>query len=134
MGGADGARRVKPTLVFVYNAADGVFAAIGDAIHKAVSPDTYPCSLCAITYGAVSMRPEWRAYLRTLPYPTRFLHRGEFTRAYPGVAVPLPAILLDAGHGDPRVLVDAGTLNGVGDIEELIRALDAALAPKLDSA
>ncbi len=115
------------TLVFVYNAADGVFAAIGDAVHKVVSPDTYPCSLCAITYGALRMRPEWRAYLRSLPYPARFLHRREFARAYPGVAVPLPAILLDPGNDDPRILVDAGTLDGVGDVEALIGALDAAL-------
>ena len=119
---------MKPTLVFVYNAADGVFAAIGDAVHKAVSPDTYPCSLCAITYGAVRMRPEWRACLKSLPYPTRFLHRGEFARAYPGVEVTLPAILLDGGQDDPRILVDAGTLNGIGDVEALIRTLDAALA------
>jgi hypothetical protein len=119
---------MKPTLIFVYNAADGVFAAIGDAVHKVVSPDTYPCSLCAITYGALRMRPEWRAYLKSLPYPARFLHRGEFARAYPGVAVPLPAILLDPGHDDPRVLVNAGTLNGVDDVEGLIGALNAALA------
>lgn len=116
------------TLLFVYNAADGVFAAIGDAVHKVVSPNTYPCSLCAITYGAVRMRPEWRAYLTSLPYPVRFLHRGEFARAYPGVAVTLPAILLDPGHDDPRILVDAGTLNGIGNVEALIRTLDAALA------
>ncbi len=118
------------TLLFVYNAADGVFAAIGDAVHKIVSPDTYPCSLCAITYGALRMKPEWRAYLKSLPYPARFLHRGEFARAYPGVTVPLPAILFDPVNDDPRVLVDAGTLNGIGDVESLIGVLDAALATR----
>ncbi len=127
MGRAAGDGPVKPTLIFVYNAADGVFAAIGDAVHKVLSPVTYPCSLCTITYGALRMRPEWRAYLESLPYPARFLHRGEFARAYPGLTVPLPAILLDAGRDDPRILVDAGTLNGIGDVEELIGALDAAL-------
>jgi hypothetical protein len=127
MGGAGGDGRVT-TLLFVYNADDGLFAAIGDAVHKLVSPDSYPCSLCAITYGAVRMRPEWRAYLRSLPYPARFLHRGAFARAYPGVAVPLPAILLDAGHDDPRVLVDAGTLDRIDGVEALIAALDTALS------
>jgi hypothetical protein len=116
------------TLLFVYNADDGLFAAIGDAVHKLVSPDSYPCSLCAITYGAVRMRPEWRAYLRSVPYPARFLHRGAFARAYPGVAVPLPAILLDAGHDDPRLLVDAGTLDRIDGVEALIAALDTALS------
>lgn len=116
----------RPELLFVYNADEGLFAAIGDAVHKAVSPGTYPCSLCAVSYGAVRMRPEWRAYLKALPYQTRFFHRQDFRRAYPAVAVELPAILLDEG-GSPRVLVDAGTLNGVGDVKELIAALSAAL-------
>ncbi|PAX07303.1 hypothetical protein CKY28_14890 [Sphingomonas lenta] len=113
-------------LLFVYNADEGLFAALGDAVHKAVSPDTYPCSLCAVSYGAVRMRPEWRAHLRSLPYATRFFHRQDFRRAYPELDVELPAILLDQGSG-PRVLVDAGTLNGVGDVKELIDTLSRSL-------
>lgn len=117
----------RPELLFIYNADEGLFAAIGDAVHKAVSPETYQCSLCAVSYGAVRMRPEWRAYLRSLPYPTRFFHRQDFRRAYPELHVELPAILIDQG-GDPRILVDAGTLNSIGDVKELIAALDRALA------
>lgn len=115
------------TLVFVYNADDGLLAALADAVHKVVSPGTYPCSLCAITYGAVSMKPAWRAYLKALPYTTRFLHRQGFARAYPGLTVTLPAVLLDAG-GSTRVLIDAGTLDGLRDVDGLIAALEAALA------
>lgn len=118
---------MKPTLIFVYNAADGVFAAIGDAVHKAVSPDTYPCSLCAITYGAVRMRPEWRAYLKSLPYEVRFYHRPDFRRAYPAVDVSLPAILLSEDDETPRLLVDAATLNQIRDVDGLIATLGAAL-------
>ena len=122
------------TLIFVYNAEEGLFAALGDAIHKAVSPETYSCSLCAISYGAVSMRPEWRAHLRSLPYATRFHHRPDFRRAYPALAgLPLPAILLEEGSG-PRVLLDAGALNGLQDVKELIAALDSALAHAADAA
>lgn len=116
-----------PTLIFVYNAEEGLFAALGDAIHKAVSPETYSCSLCAISYGAVSMRPEWRAYLKSLPFRTKFHHRPDFRRAYPALKdLPLPAILLDEGSG-PRVLVDAATLDRVGDVDELIGTLERAL-------
>lgn len=119
---------MRPTLLFVYNAKEGLIAAISDAVHKAVSPETYPCSLCALSYGAVRMRPEWRAYLRSLPYEARFFHRPDFRRAYPALAgVALPAILLEEGSG-PRVMVDAGTLNGVGDVKGLIDVLDNALS------
>jgi hypothetical protein len=121
----DGA--VSGTLLIVYNADEGLFAALGDAVHKAVSPATYPCSLCAVSYGAVRMRPEWRAHLQALPYGTRFYHRPDFRRAYPALAaLPLPAILLDAEAG-PRVLLDASTLNALPDVEALIRALDGSL-------
>jgi hypothetical protein len=117
-----------PKLLIVYNADEGLFAALGDAVHKAVSPDTYPCSLCAITYGAVRMRPEWRRYLKSLPYEVRFYHRPDFHRAHPTlVRLPLPAILLDEGTG-PRVLLDASTLEGVSDVGGMIAALDGALA------
>lgn len=116
-----------PKLLIVYNAEEGLFAAIGDAVHKAVSPGTYPCSLCAVSYGAVRMRPEWRAYLKALPYEVRFHHRPDFRRAYPALAdLPLPAILLDEGAG-PRVLVGANALDRVSDVEELIAAMKAAL-------
>jgi hypothetical protein len=121
---------MKPTLVFVYNAADGVFAAIGDAVHKVVSPETYPCSLCAITYGAVSMRPEWRAYLKSLPYEVRFHHRPDFRQAFPALAgLPLPAILLDRGAG-PEPLLGAAALDGTDDVQELIARLGAALGDR----
>lgn len=119
---------MKPTLLFVYNADEGVFAAIGDAVHKVVSPDTYPCSLCAITYGALRMRPEWRAYLKSLPYEVRFHHRPDFRRAYPAFSVTLPAILFVEDDALPRVIVDAATLDRVRSLQELIAILESSLA------
>ena len=116
------------TLIFVYNADEGVIAALGDAVHKLLSPATYSCSLCAVSYGALRMRPAWAAYLKALPYATRFHHRPDFRRVFPDfAALPLPAILLDDGRG-PRVLIDAETLNGVRDVAGLIAAMEAALA------
>lgn len=115
------------TLLIVYNADEGLFAALGDAVHKALSPDTYACPLCAVSYGAMRMRPAWRDHLRRLPQETRFFHRQDFRRAYPALAdLPLPAILLDDG-AESRVLLDAATLHSMHDAGELIEALDRAL-------
>ena len=47
-------------LIFVYNADGGRLAGLQDMFHKILSPATYSCSLCAVTYGATSMRPEWQ--------------------------------------------------------------------------
>lgn len=118
----------ETALILVYNAPEGILAAIVDTVHKIVSPATYPCSLCAITHGAVSMRPAWRVYLASLPYPKRFYHRDGFRRAYQGLDVALPVILLADGDKTPRVLIDAATLATQADVESLIAMLDAALA------
>ncbi|RPD44643.1 hypothetical protein DNI29_21175 [Hymenobacter sediminis] len=80
-------------LLFVYNADSGLLNSALDTLHKTLSPATYACSLCAVTYGATSMRPEWRTFLRDLPVNTTFLHRDELRQRYPSLlAEPLPAI------------------------------------------
>lgn len=116
------------TLIFVYNAPDGIVAAMIDAAHKLISPATYPCSLCAVTYGALAMRRDWKAYLKTLPHTMRFYHRDGFRRAFPGLDIALPAVLIDEGHAQPRVLLDAATLDAQADVPALTATLGAALA------
>lgn len=79
-------------LLFVYNADSGMASGLLDMFHKILSPKTYPCSLCGITYGNTSMRPEWKQYIQSLPVTTRFLHRDEFVAQFPQLAdQPLPA-------------------------------------------
>ncbi len=116
-------------LIFVYNAEAGLFAGLIDSVHKLVSPSTYPCSLCAVTYGALTMHPRWRAYLRALPYPVAFYHRADFGAAFPAAAgQPLPLIALDRGSHF-EVLLPASELARLRDLDALMTALDAALSP-----
>lgn len=116
-------------LIFVYNADDGLAAALLDAVHKTVAPASYPCSLCAITYGPVSMKRGWKAYLAALPHEKRFFHRQSFARAHPDLRnLALPAILIDHGDG-PAPLLSAAEMNALPDLDALIAALDARLGP-----
>ncbi len=117
-----------PTLVFIYNANGGLLSAAGDAVHKLVSPATYPCSLCALTYGAVSKRPAWRAFLARVGLPTLFLYRDEFRAQLDTRDLPLPAILLGGAGPVPEVLVSASELDGLADLDALIALLDARVA------
>lgn len=117
----------KPELIFVYNADSGLRSALFDAAHKLISPATYPCSLCAITYGAVAMRREWRDALATLALPQRFLHRDEFAREWPGLSVELPAILIHRDDGPPRLLIDRATLDRQRDVADLAATLRKAI-------
>ncbi len=43
----------EKALIFVYNADSGLLNAINDGILKIVSPSTYQCSLCSLTFGVV---------------------------------------------------------------------------------
>ncbi|MFM7377015.1 MAG: hypothetical protein ACKO1O_02610 [Erythrobacter sp.] len=116
------------TLIFVYNADGGLLNAARDAVHKLLRPATYPCSLCALTYGAVSKRPAWRAFLARIGMETLFLYRDEFRSTLDTRDLPLPAILIGGAGKEPEVLVSASELDGLADLDELITLLEARLA------
>ena len=111
-------------LLFVYNADGGTLAGLKDMFHKILFPTTYPCSLCAITYGATSMRPEWRDFIKTLPVPVDFLHRDEFVRDYPQWAQhPLPAAFALEENGELMPFMEAPAMDtaNLNGLMELVR-------------
>lgn len=113
-------------LIFVYNADGGLVQGLLDTLHKTLSPSTYSCSLCAITYGALRMDPKWRAWLKTLPMPAVFLHKDEVARDLPGFAEPLPVVLVERG-GRRTVMLSAAQLGALADVDALIARLNAEL-------
>jgi hypothetical protein len=109
------------TLILVYNANAGLLNGALDLLHKTLSPSTYPCRLCAITYGPLGMRARWKAFLESLGPNLVFLHKDE----YEGPE-PLPAILA----GDGSVLVSARDFAAIDSLDALQSALLAALAKR----
>ncbi|WP_298469324.1 hypothetical protein [uncultured Erythrobacter sp.] len=114
-------------LLIVYNADSGIINALMHAVHKQVRPETYPCSLCALTYGAVSMRGEWKAFLGRLPMDVVFHHRDDFAEAYPDHEFPLPAILTSANGKEPQILISAEELDAMTDAAQLIARVEDRL-------
>jgi hypothetical protein len=115
-------------LILVYNANGGVLNGLRDSVWKAFRPSTYPCSLCALTYGWVSMHGPWRQFLDGLPQAKVFHHKDDFAAAFPGLTVALPAILLASADGAPQVLVSAAELDALPDLDALIALVDARLS------
>jgi hypothetical protein len=106
-------------LLFVYNADGGLLPGLKDMFHKILSPSTYPCSLCGITYGATKMMPEWKEFIKTLPVPVEFLHRDEFANDFPqsrNQRLPAAFVLSPTGELSPFIQaeeMDATDLNGL---------------------
>ena len=118
----------RDRLIFVYNADEGVVAGLLDLVHKTVSPSTYQCSLCGVTYGPLGMKRRWRDWLKALPMEAVFYHRPDFRAAYPGLAAaPLPLVAIDRA-GTASMLLDAATLATATDLDSLIALLEARLS------
>ncbi|MCR9173045.1 MAG: hypothetical protein NXI10_11160 [bacterium] len=63
-------------LFFVYNARKGVGNMLMDGLHKVVSPSTYACDLCSITYGVVAKKKDWKAFIEESKIPIRFYYKN----------------------------------------------------------
>ncbi|MBI2314459.1 hypothetical protein HYU93_00140 [Candidatus Daviesbacteria bacterium] len=75
--------RSDKLVLFVYNADSSFFNQVGDLIHKTVSPKTYQCNLCGLTYSGYNMKSEWKDFISSLAIKTVFLHKDEFIKQYP---------------------------------------------------
>lgn len=119
-------KRSDAGLVFVYNAGSGLFNAVTDLAHKALSPRTYRCQLCALTYSTFRMRESWKQFLRTLDEPLEFLHADELESLYGVSGVPLPAVFRREGTR-LELLIESEAINACRDLEELKRLCEERL-------
>lgn len=116
-----------PTLLFVYNADNGLFSTVTDFAHKILRPETYACSLCQLTYGAFAMRDEWRDFIAGLPLSVTFLHRNQFRSAYPAFsATRLPAVFTIDDHR-PTLLISAQEIERQTDLSALMALVRSRL-------
>jgi hypothetical protein len=116
-------------IIFVYNADSGFLNLYKNALHKWLSPATYPCMLCELTHGNFTEDRDWRIFHKSLPLPSEFLHKDEFKLRYIGHAnEPLPAVYIDI---DSAVfeLVSQQRLNSLKNLRELERLITRQIAP-----
>jgi hypothetical protein len=113
-------------LLIVYNAEAGIAAGIKDSLHKLLSPDTYPCSLCALTHGTLRIDRRWKRFLARMPLDVRVYHLPDFRARYPDLEIALPAILLEQGR-EAELLIAAGELARIDSIDSLIALIEAAV-------
>jgi hypothetical protein len=105
-------------LIFVYNADSGLFNTIADIAHKIFSPQTYSCSLCALTHSYFSMRDEWNSFVESIGVNCRFMHRDEFIAMYNTQGYQWPVILTKK-QDELNVCLRSADINKCEDLDEL---------------
>ena len=114
-------------LIFVYNADSGILSAMKDWAHKIVFPETYPCSLCALTYDNLGMRRPWREFVKELGYEAEFLHRDELEEQYGVKDAMLPAAFIQQ-NGKLKLWITSQTMDACNSLEDLQTLVQQKLA------
>ena len=116
-------------LLFIYNANSGLGNTLLDGAHKILSPSTYECKLCDITYGAFTERKIWKAFRKGSSIEMEFLHKDEFLKQYaskfrPSFTFP---IVLGLTDDNMEVFITTEMLNGLNNAQDLIQQVQANL-------
>ena len=112
-------------LIFIYNAKSGVVNELIDFAHKIVSPETYDCNLCAISYGAFSMKKKWSTYIETLPFKSTFTYKDKFSKnGYSNIK--FPSVFIQSNEKLDEI-ISATEINEIKNLDQLIGLLNQKL-------
>ena len=112
-------------LIFIYNAKSGVVNELIDFAHKIVSPETYECNLCAISYGAFSMKKKWSTYIETLPFKSTFTYKDKFSKnGYSNIK--FPSVFIRSNEKLDEI-ISATEINEIKNLDQLIGLLNHKL-------
>lgn len=109
-------------VIFVYNANSGLVNTLLDIGHKVISPDTYNCNLCQMTYGLINERKEWKEFRESSKHEMEFLHKDEFESKY-NMKREYPIILKVNESNKMEEIIGTNELNKMKSVEELIKRL-----------
>ena len=104
-------------LIFVYNAHSDLISTVTDFAHKLLSPATYSCNLCTLTYGNFTVKQEWKFFTESLSIKAVFLYKDEFKNQYK-IQSPLPAVFISM-NGIVKVLISKQEIESCKSLEEL---------------
>ena len=116
-------------LIFIYNAKSGFINELVDFAHKIISPNTYDCNLCAITYGTFTMEKSWANYVQSLPVKSVFTYKDKLVDMNLK-KTKLPAVFI-RDREELNELISANEINNINNLEHLIRVLDTRLKERV---
>ena len=109
-------------LIFIYNAKSGLVQAALDWGHKIISPKTYQCSLCSLTYGNLGKYNKWSKFLKSLNLNKSFVYDDQLGDIGFYANEPLPCIFLGLDN-NYSLLITSNELNHCKNLESLIELI-----------
>ena len=106
-------------LIFVYNARSGVFNTLVDYFHKMISPSTYECSLCSLTYNNYGQVKAWKQFIQSLNIPIYFKYSDHLSEIGLDKETKLPIVV----NTDLNVVVSSEEINQCQTIDALIAVI-----------
>jgi hypothetical protein len=116
-------------LIFVYNADSNPLSLVMDFAHRLLSPSSYECHLCDVTYDHFTMKSDWKDFIARLPRPSRFYLKDKFLKRYPECrGTPFPAVFVECASSGLRELVTANELNAARTLNEMKKLVSDKVA------
>ncbi len=109
-------------LLFIYNANSGKVNASLDVLHKVLSPATYNCNLCRVTYGVLEENATWKTFRKSSDLNMEFLHKDEFQKQFKskfGHKFSFPVVLAATTNG-LEIFISPAEIDAVETPEKLI--------------
>ena len=113
-------------LIFIYNAKSGLINSMIDWGHKIYSPDTYPCSLCSLTYDNLGKIKKWRSFLKSLNINCIFKYKDELHNSNYLQVKELPCILV-RNNSTQEIFMNSNELNEIKNLDKLIELINSRL-------
>ena len=116
-------------LVFIYNAKNGLINGMFDYVHKFVSPETYQCNLCSITYDMGGKKDQRTEYLNRLPLRVQFAYKNNilesnFNVNYKNQSLPCVFLIKDKKQ---FLILSSREINKMETLDELKKILSKKL-------
>jgi len=117
---------MKDQLLFVYNAKSNLVNKTFDFMHKIISPQTYNCSLCLLTYNTFAERNEWTDFNNSLDIELKYFYSDIFENEFPIEKTDYPVVYLKS-KTELKKLINTNELNSIENLKELIQLVTEKL-------
>ena len=110
-------------IIFIYNAKSGFFNAFLDWSHKIISPKTYDCNLCSITYNNFGKEKKWKEFLKNINIQSHFYYIDHLKELdFVIEANELPCVFIKKNK-EYKIIINSEEMDTFNNVEELINRL-----------